>query len=252
MTVRRDRGVTQTVAFVLVFSLVITSVGIVGVVGTDQLRQVQQNQQAESSAALIRAAGAGVTEVATGERPSYRSSVALAGGSLRVTNRTTVTVTVTNATGTAFTRTARPGALRYESNDQNVTYQSGLLARGGEGRRAVLLAGAGFRCAEDYVSVTLIELSDPDGEGVFGGGTATVRATAPRRAGTTGRPGLDFPTDDTAAPATGVNLTVSGPYEPAWAEALTERGFEDVGGGTYRCEVPRVFVNSPRVEVRLA
>jgi hypothetical protein len=248
----RDRAVSNTVAFVLVFSLIVTSVGVVTTAGVDSLEDVRQSQQAESSAAVVRAAGAGINEVATGDRPSYRSSLDLGGGGLQVTNRTLVRVEVSNATGTPFDRTYRPGALRYRANDRNVTYQSGLLARGGERRRAVLLAGAGFRCDRDrdYVSLTVVRLRNPSG-GAVGGGPVSIRASAPRDTLPSNTSGLAYPTDRPRSPATAVEVTVAGPYASAWDDALTERGFTDVGGGSYRCPVSRVFVHAPRVEVRL-
>ena len=249
----RDRAVSNTVAFVLVFALIVTSVGLVTTAGVDSLQDVQENQQADSSAALIRAAGAGINEVATGDRPGYRSSLDLGGGGLQVTNRTQVRVEVSNTSGTIFDRTYRPGALRYRANDRNVTYQSGLLARGGERRRAVLLAGAGFRCDRDrdYVSLTVVRLRNPTG-GSIGGGPVTSRASALRGAPPGNVSGLAFPAERPHPTATAVEVTVAGPYAAAWDDALTERGFTDVGGGTYRCPVSRVVVHAPRVNVRLA
>jgi hypothetical protein len=252
MSARRDRAVSNTVAFVLVFSLIVTSVGLVTTAGVDSLQDVQQTQQADASASVVRAAGAGITAVATGNRPGYRSSLELGGGGLQVTNRTTVRVKVTNATGTVFDRTYRPGALRYRANDRNVTYQSGLLARGGERRRAVLLEGAGFRCnrAGDYTSLTVVRLRNPTG-GAVGGGPVTIHASAPRGRPSDNVSGLAFPAERPHPTATAVELTVTGPYATAWVDALTERGFTDVGGGSFRCSVSRVFVHAPRVNIRL-
>jgi hypothetical protein len=252
MAASRDRAVSNTVAFVLVFSLIVTSVGLVTTAGVNSLQDVQENQQADSSAALIRAAGAGINEVATGDRPSYRSSLDLGGGGLQVTNRTEVRVEVSNTSGTIFNQTYQPGALRYRANDRNVTYQSGLLARGGERRQAVFLGGAGFRCdrARDYVSLTVVSLRNPTGVAT-GGGPVTIRASAPPAPPPDNVTGLDFPAERPHPTATAVNVTVAGPYATAWDQALTERGFTDVGGGTYRCPVSRVFVHAPQVNIRL-
>ncbi len=249
----RDRAVSQTVAFVLVFSLIVTSVGLVTTAGVDSLQDVQQGQQAESSASLMRAVGAGVNAVANGDRPSYRSSIALAGGALEVRNETTVDVTVTNATGTPFSRTYRPGSVAYRADERNVTYQSGVLARGGERREAVLLAGAGFRCdeARDYAIVFLVRLRAP-GSSLVGGASATIRATDPTPSPPGTRTGLAFPDTRPHPVSDEVSVTVNGPYRPAWVEALTERGFADAGGGTMTCDASRVFVSSPRVVVRLS
>jgi hypothetical protein len=244
--------VSNTVSFVLVFSLIVSSVGIVTTAGFDSLQDVQESQQAESSAALMRSAGAGINGVANGERPSFRSSLALSGGQLAVTNETTVGVEVSNATGTPLDETYRPGALSYRANDRNVTYQSGLLARGAERRRAVLLAGAGFRCVPgDYATVTLVRVRSDDGPAVAGG-PVTVEASDRTPRPPQNRSGPVYPTNTTAASPTGVVLTVDGPYERAWEDALTDRGFSTTGSGGLECSADRVYVRAPTVGVGLS
>jgi hypothetical protein len=239
------------VSFVLVFSLIISSVGIVTTVGFDSLEDVQRTQQAESSAALMRSAGAGINGVANGERPSFRSSLALSGGRLVVTNETTVGVVVRNGSGTPpLDESYRPNALSYRANDRNVTYQSGLLARGAERRRAVLLAGAGFRCEPgSYATVTLVRLRSGQGPAVAGG-PVTVEAVDSRPQPPRNRSGVVYP-NGTASP-TEVVVTVDGPYERAWEDALTDRGFSTTAGGGLECAADRVYVRVPTVEVRLS
>lgn len=250
----RGRAVSHTVSFVLVFSLIVTSVGLVSVVGTGSIQDVVRFEQTEASVSLMRSAGSGINEVANGAAPAYRSSIALAGGSLRMGNRTEVNVTVSNASGTMFSETYRPWSIRYEANDRNVSYQSGLLARGGDRREGVLLTGAGFRCdpANDHASVTIVRLR-PSGSTVFGGGPVTIRATEHQARAPSNRSGVSFPESRPHPTATEVIVSVDGPYETAWREALTNWGFSyDSATDTLECDVGRVFVQSPRVEVRLS
>lgn len=249
---RRDRGVSETVAFVLVFSLIVTSVGLVTTAGVDSIRDVQESQQAESSVILMRAVGAGINDVATGARPRYRSSLSLAGGSIRVINETTVTIEVTNATGMPFVASYRPQALSYANDDRNVTYQSGLLARGGERREAVLLVGSGLQCdpGRGYAAISIVRLQ-PNGSAALGGGSATIDASERRLGPSMNQSGVEFPASRPHPNVTNVTITVDGPYEAAWRDALTDRGFRSAGGSFY-CPTERVIVNAPVVEVRLS
>lgn len=250
---RRDRGVSQTVAFVLVFSLIVTSIGLVATAGFDSIRDVQRIQQAESSTELMRAAGTGIGQVATGERPSYRSSLPLSGGTVAVTDETTIDVTVTSATGTAFSATYRPGGIQYRADGRNVTYQSGVLARSGAGRGTVSLSSTMFRCepSRGYSAVTVIRLRN-DGLTATGGEGVTVRATSVRDRPPATRSGLDYPTGTPHEPVTELELTVDGPYESAWRDALADRGFTDAGSGTFTCSASRAFVHAPQVNVTLS
>jgi hypothetical protein len=248
-----DRAVSDTVAFVLVFSLIITAAGLIATVGFASLQDVQAAQQSELSTGTLRAVGGEIDEIAAGNRPAYRDSVELGGGRITLVNETTVGVTVDNATGMIFDETYRPRALTYAYEGRNMSYESGILARGSERQPAILVsAPSGFRCspANDVAVVTVVQLV-PGAAGAVSGGPVTVearRVSSPARANVTR---LEYPTTRPHPAVTGVTVTVSGPWQAAWEEALTAQGFTTTGGGTATCTASQVSVRLVRVEVGL-
>lgn len=235
----RSRAVSTTVAFVLVFSLVVTSVGLVATLGFDSLRDVSRAQQTETAAGAIRTVGGGIDDVARGERPGYGDSVDLGSGGVSVTNRTSITVEVA---GTGFDETYRPRALGYANDGRNTTYVSGVLARGGDRSRGVLLRPPGaVRCsAGEVAAVTVVELV-PEGGRAVGGGTVAVEAR---------RLASPPPNVTYHRPPTTLTVDVDGPWAAAWDEALADQGFTDAGGA-FTCDARRVVVRLVRVEVEL-
>jgi hypothetical protein len=244
------RAVSNTVAFVLVFSLIVTSVGIVATVGFDSIEDVRNAQQAETSTGVVRAVGGGIDEITRGERPSYSDSLELGGGGIAVVNETTVDVDVS---GTSFDETYHPRAIRYAHEERNTSYVSGVLARGSERQPAVLVSGpATTHCspAAGVATVTVVKLT-PVGGGAVGGGPVSIEVERNRSAPPANTTRLEYPTDRPHPSASGVSVTVDGPWRNAWREALVERGFSAAGGGTFTCPATRVTVRQVRIEVEL-
>jgi hypothetical protein len=249
--VASDRGVSNTVAFVLVFSLIVTSAGLVTTVGFDSLERIQMNQQADLSTGAVREIGGEIDGIAQGQRPAYRDSLDLAGGDLAVVNETGVSVRVDNATGTVFAETYHPRTLRYAYAGRNTTYGSGVLASGGERRPAVLVSGpSAIRCsaASDVAVVTILELV-PTADGAVGAGSVTIDLRRSRSAADVTR--LQYPTTRPHPSTTNVSVSVSGPWRAAWLSALDERGFSRTGGGTVTCDVSQVTVQLVSVRIEL-
>jgi hypothetical protein len=248
-----NRAVSNTVAFVLVFSLIITSAGLVTTFGLGSLRDVQQSQQAEMSTGALRAIGGGIDEIAQGQRPAYSDSITLGGGQLLLGNETTVEVTVSNATGPVFDETYHPRTLVYEFEGRNTSYGSGVLASGADGQPGVLVSGPStIRCspAGDVAVVTVVELVPERNQGI-GGGSVTVdaRQISPSAPGNVSR--LRYPTARPHPTATNLTVTVSGPWQAAWRDALVEKGFTREAGGTVSCDASTVTVRVVRVRIDL-
>jgi len=250
---RRDRAVSNTVAFILVFSLIVLSVGLVSTAGFDTLRDLQRDEQARTAGALVRTVGAGIDEVALGERPTYRNSLQLGEATLTVENETRVDVVVSNTTGPVFDETYHPNALVYRTPAGNTSYVSGVLARGAERRSAVALDGPTAQCSTgaDTAAITLVSLNATEG-GAVGGGPVTIDVRSASETARGNISQLRFP-NTTPSPVnpTGVEVTVDGPWADAWQDSLVEQGFTDTGGGTYECSVGQVFVRVVRIRIGL-
>jgi len=247
-----DRAVSDTVAFVLVFTIIVTSAGVVTTVGFASLQDVQRSQQADLSTGTLRAIGGEIDGIARGTRPAYRDSIELGGGRISIVNETTVTITITNTTGQVFDETYRPRALTYAYEGRNMSYESGILARGSERQRAVLVSEPStIRCspANGVAVVSVVQLVSDSG--AASGGPVTVEARRIHPSPPTNVTQLRYPTTRPAPSTTNVTVTVSGPWQAAWDDALAAQGFAATGGGSMTCNASQVSIRLVRVRVSL-
>lgn len=243
------RGVSSTVAFVLVFALMISSIAVVTTIGFDALRDVQRSEQAIAASRAMASVGQGVDAIAAGERPTDATRLDLSGGRLSVVNETAVEVTVT---GVGVTRRYRPQGLRYTSGGRHTTYESGLLVRGTRGGQGLVLERPAMRCGDDHATLTVVELVPVEEGSSVGGGGVTVAVERQAGGPTDDLRPLEFAPDDSPPQPTGVDVTVDGPLSGAWQQALEARGFTSTGPGAVTCPVDRVFVRHVGVQVELS
>ncbi|XVH30981.1 DUF7289 family protein [Haloferacaceae archaeon DSL9] len=142
MSTLDTRGVSETVSFVLVFALVLTSVGIVTVAGFEMLssaRDAEQTRNAERAFGVLAANG---NDLYARGAPSRGTELRLADGTLRTGEPIALTITATADSDHpdperdfAITRSLTP--LVYESGDESVRYVGGATLRAGPGGAVV-------------------------------------------------------------------------------------------------------------------
>ena len=81
---RGDRAVSDVVAFVFVFSIIITSVGVVTVVGFDVLQSSQASEQALNAERAFESLGRNIANIQRDHAPGRAGEVKLGGASLTV------------------------------------------------------------------------------------------------------------------------------------------------------------------------
>lgn len=248
----RDRGVSDLLAFVLVFAIIVTSVGIVYTVGYDALLDVTAGSQSESAADAFGIVTQRLDELQRGEAVAWRGEFDLAGGTASVTGgaRLGVTVGVDGAPDRRYA--VDSGALVYESDRSRVVYEGGALFRGSD-EASAMVREPPITCAvggdgPDRAVVTVVRLrSDGDGS-VASSGTVAVRAWRNRSA-------LRYPENRdgalSAADARFVEVSVAGsPTEAAW-ERYFERSAAWQGDGPYRCPADVVYLRVVTLDVSL-
>jgi FlaG/FlaF family flagellin (archaellin) len=238
-----DRAVSDVVAFVLVFALVITAVGLVTTIGFGSLQEVAQSEQAKSAEIAFDAVAETVADVERGTAPVRSSEVSLSDGSMSVVEGATIEVRVRNASetfgSTDYTYTRTTGGIEYRSEDTRFTYESGTVYRGGaEG--AVLRASPSMTCEGDTAVVSLVSVTVDGSAGVAGGSTTAVsRATNRSVLYSSAR----HPNTEA------VRVTVASPGQEAWNEYFADAAGWSGSSGTYTCSADRVFVRLTVVDV---
>lgn len=206
-----DRGVSDVIGYILVFSLVIATVGIVSVVGFAGLDERQEAEQMDNMERAFDVFDYNMEDVYLRGAPSRATEMRLGGGTLRYGNRVNITV----ESGSSNV-TARPRPLIYADHDTEIVYTAGAIIRT-DGDASVMLQRPPFRLDTgdtDRLVVPLIETSrPPDQTSAAGERTLRVTSTARSINGTVPT-GLREPTAN-------VTVTVESPRADAW-----ERHFE--------------------------
>lgn len=216
-----DRAQSNTLGFILLFSVLLASLGVVATAGVDTLesgRDVATSQNVEQSIRELADAGTDVHR----ENVSVRTArMRLGSGQLRVGEATEITVNTTDTTGVTDSVTigdtdvkevsARP--ITYSLDGRQVTYEGTAVVRQQDGG-SVLVREPDFHLDPDggVITVPVVNTTPVGDTDSVGGGQAEVRLLR-NGANTTIIDGSDV---------NGFNLTVDPPAGrvDAWEAAL--------------------------------
>lgn len=239
-----DRAVSDVVAFVLVFALVITAVGLVTTIGFGSLQEVAQGEQAKSAEIAFDAVAETVADLERGTAPVRSSEVSLSDGSMSVVEGATVDVRVRNSSEsfgtTDYDYSMTTGGIEYRSEASRFTYESGTVYRGGSAG-SVRRESPSMTCEDGTAVVSLVQIQADGTSSVAGGSTTVVsRATNQSMLYSSAR-----------KPNTqGVQVTITSPGQEAWNEYFADAAGWSGSSGTYTCTADRVFVRLTVIEVQ--
>ncbi|ELZ29197.1 hypothetical protein C475_03234 [Halosimplex carlsbadense 2-9-1] len=124
----RERGQSQVIGYVLVFSAVVLAVGGVVTFGVSALDQVQSSTVADNGEFAMQSVAADVEALYYGTATSRNTELTLDSATLETGAPTTVNVTANRGSGkVAINRTFRP--IVYKTDDVNIAYENTLVIR---------------------------------------------------------------------------------------------------------------------------
>ncbi|WP_050034124.1 DUF7289 family protein [Halorubrum halophilum] len=212
-----DRGVSNVVGYVLVFSLIIVTIGTVFTVG---LAGVEDRQEAARVTNVERAFDVfddNIRDIQRYGDPSRSTEVRLNGGRLVVADPTTVRVE--NSSGGTVTEPITTSPLEYTNGDTTIAYEAGALFRSDSGR-STMLSTPRFVAADGRTVLPLVRLFR-DTEAASAGGTSTVQIEA--QTPNDGSLGRFNATDDPH------RVSVESPRAAAWGRYFERTdGFDEV------------------------
>ncbi|WP_280586948.1 hypothetical protein [Halorubrum sp. Boch-26] len=172
-----DRGVSDVVGYILVFSLITITIGTVFAVG---ITGVEDRREAERVANVERAFDVlddNLRDVQRYDDPSRATEIRLAGGTLSVSEETRVVLANTSDPDALDNRTLDQWSSRtiaYEEGDTTIAYEAGALVRG-DGDGSVMLSEPRFVAADGRTTLPVVALLRGGGEeGVTGDGTVQI------------------------------------------------------------------------------
>lgn len=214
-----ERGVTEVIGFILVFSLVLGSISLVYVGGFTGLQDTRDHEQMANAERAFDVLANNFEELGRGKAPSRATEIKLAGAQLRTTEPTLITV---NSTGKAAAG-ASPRSIVYrpERSNSAVIYEAGAVLRE-DGEGAIMIREPDFVFGPDRTVMRVIETRGGL-QSISGDTTTLVRGEEQYQ-------GIRHRNRD---PDTKINLTVriepaSGHLQP-WHDYLEETAQEEMG-----------------------
>ncbi|MBB6646391.1 DUF7289 family protein [Halobellus ruber] len=219
-----ERGVSETISFVLVFALVIASVSTVYAVGVPELEATRDAERVENAQRAFDVLADNLDDLLEGA-PSRGTEVKLAEATLRSADdaRMNVTVDPDGAPQQSWEASLSPLVYDVQAGGQ-VRLSNGAVLRDSARGTASVVRGPPLVVDDDRVLITMIKQEHVGSAAVGGDRTIRVRMAA-------SRPRRFYDNETTGFDTVRVNVTT--PYTDAWA-----RHYESVGFSCTEVDVP--------------
>ena len=245
-----ERGVSEALGFVLVFSLVTGTVAVVYVTGITGLQDAQGAEKVRNVERAFDVLADNVYDLQRSAAPSRATEVKLAGGSIGTGDPVTIRVRAERSTNASVNATwaVTFDPIVYRDDDgTSVVYSDGAVIRS-QSDGSVVLGQPRWVVGPNR---TVLPLVNTYGSGESVGGEGAVLIVTERETRKLGNP------FEAGAGATAeVNVTVSSPRAEAWGRLLAEEGFtpkdDDPTDGdvTYGFETDELYV--PKTGIRVS
>ena len=215
-----DRAVSEVVGFILVFAIIIGSVGILYVTGFGAMEDFQQSEQSQNAERAMEALAENFDDIQRNDGVRYRAGeLNLRGGTLATTDDgTNITITA----GSDPLWEGEVGSLTYDHEGTTIVYQGGAIIRDDPSGERIARPPA-IRCTDEEEPRAVISLLviDEDESDVSITSASSQEVTADRGEG------------DVEVYRTEDNVSVSadgGPYEDLWNDAFAAGGLDNCDG----------------------
>lgn len=256
----RDRGVSEVISFVMVFSLIAITVAVVYVGGVGNLEDARDAEQLRNAERAFDVLDDNVDDIVQGDAPNRGTEIKLSEAQLTFGSVTELNVTVENSTGHTFgpyRANLRP--IVYQSDGPtDIVYEAGAVVRS-DRSGAIMLEDPPVSLDRDLTLLQFVQtkIHEESSDSVGGQATVLVRTTVDGRQVLGARP-------DEAGGIHTVTFNVTTNRTAVWADVLEERiqaagigaGGGDpcqVHGNTVECvfETERLYVSVTRINVEL-
>lgn len=225
-----DRAVSETLGFVMVFAIVVSTIGVVYATGFSGLQSAKDAEQLTNMERAFDVLDDNLEDLERGGAPSRATEVKLAGGTVRSLDAIEFTV-ATNGTGCGgscpslnTTNTINPHPIGYvegdtDEGDTEILYVAGAVLRR-DGVGSVMLSAPEWITTPERVVIP--HLLTYSGDKRAFSGRATVLIVAERR----GDPDIDERVVTDAGTGLVVNVSINSTRVGAWKRFLEDEGFE--------------------------
>jgi len=243
-----SRGVSDLVAFVLTFSIIITAVGVVSIGGLGSLGDYRDGARAESAEVAMTGFDSSMEDIRVDGVPQRSHQLQLNGDQLeRHSSVIEITITGTPAPEPR-TLTVDVGVfVRQTGRDTEIVYESGAVYRS-QDRGQTVVSKPPFRCGDDTAHVGMVSM-----RGDVNVSSDSLALRARENGSMSAYPKL---TDGENGSASDVEIDVSRTHNPDAWQQLFDRGMDEWDGTVdpdpykYTCEdINRAYVHNTTVEL---
>lgn len=223
-----DRGVSEAIGFVLVFALIVSTIGVVyasGFTGLQDVRNVEQTNNAQRAFEVL---ADNMEDITQRSAPSRATEVKVAGANLYVDEAVSVNVSIPGG-GFETEYAVQPIVYDAETEEQ-IVYSQGAIIREQKQSRGFVVHESTLVMNESRTVIPVIQTRVSGVGSVGGGGTVLIRARLSKMS-------LDY--SNISATNT-VWLNISSPRADAWQNHLEDRAditCEPVADRTASCQV---------------
>ncbi len=176
-----ERAVSEVVSYVLVFSLVVSAVGVVSVSGLSTLQETRNDEQMENAQKAFSVLSDNIADVHRRDAPSRATEISLGEARLETDSNVTMRVSVRNSSSdTVLDRSWRIRPLVYTGDEgRKLVYEGGAVFRTSNGG-GIRVSDPPLVVTEDRVLISVVGLNRPDRQ-VYSGSTVLVRTKSQGR-----------------------------------------------------------------------
>lgn len=216
-----DRGVSETLGYVLLIAVVFTSVGAVALMGAPVIDDQQEAEYMSNTVRAFEVFGNNLEAVERDRAPSRETEMRFQGGTLFQSEDHFMQVTVERPDGSSDTHQFGSTPVTYEKDGVSVSYESGAVIRDDHGE-SIMRTEPPFEFRDDRIRMSVIMTSVVDEEqSVAGAGKMSIVADGVGSE-VTAIEGQDSPDD------VRVEVLVDSPRGDAWEQYFEDQGAESV------------------------
>lgn len=208
------RGVSETIGFVVIFGLVVSTVGVVYTVGYAGLQDARDAERVNNAERAFDVLANNMADIVLRGAPSRGTEIRLAEASIGAGPPTYVNVSATAGGSTVSSGNYSIEPIVYEADDTQIRYAAGAVTRI-QRDGSVMLNEPPFVLDAEKVVIPIVQVSTNDNT-VAGSKTVLVRAERRIRQPVLSETG-GFDT---------VTINVSTPAPEAWERYFSEKGMD--------------------------
>lgn len=242
-----DRGVSDLVAFMLIFVVMLASIGVVSAFGMSALEDVRDKEQLDSAqVALIRVSDQ-LNGIADHEAPARAAEMRVGGATVSIVDGPTANFTVEYTDGIpSTTHEYDLGQIGYQLGDNRVLITAGGVLRGDD-VSGIFVSEPPFQCFSDQARVNVVTVRPEDRAVASTSGNIQVQSRHQwsRLVAPTNRSTL-YDVERVS-----LNLTNT-TYPDAWDRHMSEAGWAG-SDGDYECTglTDGAILRTTRIDIRL-